>query len=102
MKAFVVNDSGHDYSPASDFGEVVVLSTGLINKFNLTEMLRTFDPWIDKSSKDDYIVQSGPAVMFALVCAAFAARHGRVNILLWKADKERGRYVPRSVVLKGT
>ena len=100
-KIFVLNDSGHDFTPAEDFGELVVLSEGTISKYNLTEMLRMLSPITKDSAPDDFILQSGPAVMNGVACAAFAAKHGCLNLLIWKADRRNGdHYVHRRLKLR--
>jgi len=100
-KVFILNDSGHDFSPAKEFGELIVLSENTVQKYNLTEMLRLFSPIIEDSTPEDFILQSGPAIMNSVACAAFAAKHGMLNLLIWKADKRNGDYyVHRRLVLR--
>lgn len=97
---FVTNDSGHDYHDAERFGELVVMSEGLIDKFNVTSMLRTFRKFLRTSTADDFILVSGPGVMNAVACAAFAAQHGCLNILLWRFEKTgEDRYVHHRIIL---
>ena len=98
---FIINDSGHDFAPAEEYGTLVRMSEGTVEKFNLTEMLRMFQPFIDSSGPEDYLVQSGPAVMSAIACAAYSAKHGRLNLLLWKADRRSGdHYVLRKLIFR--
>lgn len=95
-KVFITNDSGHDYSAAQQFGELITLSTGTVNKFHVTKMLRQFEPLLRDSSPDDYILQSGPAVMNCIACAYFAALHGRLNLLIFRLEGNgKQRYVVR-------
>jgi len=95
-KVFIVNDSGHDYSAAEKFGELVPLSTGTVNKYHLTKMLRTFEPLMKDSSPDDYILQSGPSVMNCIACAYFASVHGQLNLLIFRLEGNgKQRYVVR-------
>ena len=98
-RVYVINDSGHDFKPAEKFGTIEIVSTGAVDKFGITEMLRTFQPSLDASVADDFVVLSGPTVMSSVLCSAFAAKHGRLNLLLWKADRKRGdHYVLRRLV----
>jgi hypothetical protein len=100
-QVLVINDSGHDFSAAEEYGEIVIMTSGTVNKFSLTSMLREFQPFLDSSTSTDYLLQSGPAVMAAIACAAFAAKHGCLNLLLWKADRDAGdHYVLRKLVFK--
>ena len=99
-KVLIVNDSGHDYSAAERFGELVILSTGNIAKFDVTRMHRTFAPELDQSSPDDFILQSGPSVMNCVACAYFAALHNRLNLLLFRLEGNgSNRYVVRKLIL---
>ena len=98
---YVINDSGHDFTAAEEYGLIEVMTQGTIDKFNLTSMHRVFEPFLAESKPGDYLVQSGPAVMAAVACSMFAAKHGCLNLLLWKADREKGdHYVLRKLVFK--
>ena len=95
-KVFVVNDSGHDLANAKEFGDIVVISSNSISKTHIHEMNRLIMPYIDNSSPRDYILQSGPAVMNMVISAAFAAKHKRLNLLLWVSDMQGNeRYICR-------
>jgi hypothetical protein len=98
-KVYIVNNSGHDFSPAEDFGELVIMSEGSVDKFQITAMLRQFGPFLDLSEQEDYIVPSGPSIMNAIACSYFAAMHGRLNLLIWRlAHNGHDRYVHRKVI----
>lgn len=100
-KVYVINDSGHDYTPARPFGELVVLSEGTIDKFHLTQMLRAFESALPISSPEDYILISGPSIMNCVACAMFAAIHGCLNLLLFRMEPGgRPRYVARRINFK--
>jgi|TARA_R100001530_G_scaffold65120_1_gene46644 hypothetical protein len=83
---FIVNSSAHDYSDAERYGSLVVMSEGAVNKFNVSAMFRTFEKYLNKSSHDDFLLSSGPAVMQSIACAMFAARHSRLNLLTWRYE----------------
>ena len=102
LKVFIVNDSGHDFSRASFFGTLIPLSHGTIDKYDVTKMSRTFEPFLTTSSPLDYILCSGPAVMNMVVCAMFASLHHRINLLLWREGQdEPGHYINTPLVLAG-
>jgi hypothetical protein len=95
-KVFITNDSGHDYSAAKQFGELIPLSAGTVNKFHITKMLRQFEPLLRDSSPHDFILQSGPSIMNCIACAYFAALHGRLNLLIFRLEENGAqRYVVR-------
>ena len=100
-KVFVVNDSGHDFEQAKVYGELTALSNGLVDRFNVMAMLRAFEPVLENSSPEDYILHTGPGVMSAIACSVFAAKHGRLNLLLWRAERDgNDRYVHRKLLFK--
>jgi hypothetical protein len=98
-KVFIINDSGHDFSSAESYGDLVPLTRGLFNRYDITGMYRTFEPLLSKSSSNDYILHCGPGVMSAVACSIFAAKHGRLNLLIWRAEENgTDRYVSRKIV----
>lgn len=99
-KVFVINDSGHDFSQAKKYGELVIVTSGTINKYQPTYMFREFSSFIESSDKDDYILVCGPTVMNIVFAGMFASKHGRINLLLWLIDgKGENKYVSRTLIL---
>jgi hypothetical protein len=97
-KVFIPNDSGHDFSDAEPFGELVVMSKGMIDKFQVTQMLRVFNSHLKNSKPDDWILQAGPTVMCSIACAAFTALHGQLNLLIHRYEQAGGmRYFQHKV-----
>jgi len=95
-KVYITNDPGHDFQRAEVYGELIVMTRGEIDKFNITEMIRTFDKYLKDSEPSDYIIHVGPAVMNAIACSYFAAKHGNLNLLIWRAEADGSdRYITR-------
>lgn len=94
-KVYIVNKGAHDFSDAERFGELVELSSGPIDPFGVNNMYRTFVEKLKNSDQDDFIMLSGLPVMQAVACAMFAARHQKLNLLLFKD----GKYIERTLVL---
>lgn len=88
---FVVNDSGHDFSKAEEFGEIVMLTEGIIGKFQITSMFRIMEEHLKDSKSNDYIIMCGPSIMQSVACSIFAAKHGCLNLLLFKTGSEGDR-----------
>ena len=80
---YIINDSGHDFSAAEHFGNLVRLSYGTVPKFETTEIIRKVLPVIARSAPDDFIIHSGPTVMFMLTCVLFALQHKKLNLLVF-------------------
>jgi hypothetical protein len=98
---YIINDSGHDYSDAERFGELIVMTSGLIDKFDITAMYRAFDIFLKDSKPDDFLLHSGPSIMAAVACAQFAAMHGRLNLLVWRyEDGKKDRYLHHTLRFK--
>ena len=95
-KVFVVNKSGHDFSDAARYGELVYLSTGRMNRYEPNQMFREFVEHLQSSTARDYILLCGLNVMNVVACSIFAARHKRINLLLF----QDGRYVERNLILE--
>jgi hypothetical protein len=93
-KVYIVNRSAHDFSRAKDFGELVYLSSGEINRWNTNHMARIFEEVLASSSKEDYLVLCSLNIMNSIASAIFSHLHGRLNILLYKD----GRYIERNLV----
>ncbi len=97
-KVLVINKSCHDFSAAYEFGEVHYMTEGTMERFSTTKMFRAFKPFIDDSSSEDFILITGMTNMSVVVCSMFAAKHGRVNLLLYKEQRAGGRYIKRNLV----
>lgn len=94
-KVFIVNKSSHDFSAAEQYGELIFLSNGPVNRYSTNHMHRIFADKMKDSSPEDYIVPCSLNVMNALACAIFAHKHGKLNLLLFKG----GVYLERNHVL---
>jgi len=96
-KVFIVNKSGHDFSMAKQFGELIFLSEGKLNKLSVNHMFREFNEQLCTSSPSDLILPTGLSIMTGVACGIFGAIHGRLNLLVY-VDK---KYVERRIILKG-
>ncbi len=92
-KVYIINDSGHDFTDAERFGETITLSYGKVSPFQTTEMMRKLVPALIDSSPDDFIVSSGPTIMFTVACCLFTMMHGRLNLLIYNGR----HYKPRKI-----
>ena len=98
---YVVNKStsksgtGHDFSPAERFGNIVFLSEGPMNRYSTNNMHRKFTDAMEGSNGEDYIVPCSLNVMNSIACAIFAVKHGKLNLLLFKD----GEYLERNLII---
>ena len=99
-KVFIINKSSHDYSKALEFGDLIYVTKGSMNRFSVSKMFRVFEPFVKTSKPEDYILLSGLTVMNVVFCSMFAAKHQRVNLLIYKPDRrDPGRYVKKVLIL---
>ena len=97
-KVFIINKGSHDYSDAQRYGEIVYITEGSVNKFDVSQMFRECDSALASSEADDYILLTSLTTLCSVACAIFGRKHGRLNLLLFKDD----RYVERRLVLNGS
>lgn len=98
-KVYIVNKGVHDYSDARRFGELVFLSEGAMNKYEISNMVREFAEKLLTSSPDDYLLTTGLTTMCVVAGGMFSRIHGRVNLLIYKPSRKGGpgRYLERRV-----
>lgn len=91
---YVTNKSAHDFSEATKYGNLVFITKGKLNRFNANDMHRQAVEAMEDSEKNDYIVPCSLNVLNSIVCATFAVKHKRLNLLLFK----QGEYIERNIV----
>jgi hypothetical protein len=94
-RVYIVNKSSHDFGPAEEYGEVIFLSEGSMNRYSTNSMIRQFSEAMELSNSEDYIVPCSLNVMNSIACAIFAHKHGKLNLLLFKD----GVYIERNHIL---
>lgn len=92
-KVFIPNKGGHNYEPAAEFGTLVYVTEGTLNRFSTTNMYRAFIEAMEDSSPDDYYIPTSLNVISCIGAAVFARKHGRLNLLLYR----QGEYVAREL-----
>ena len=94
-KVFIINKSAHDFSAAEEYGELVFMSEGSMNRYATNNMHRMFSEHLENSTPEDFIVPCSLNVMNSIACAIFARMHGKLNLLLFK----EGEYVERNLII---
>lgn len=95
-KVYIVNRSAHDFSSALKFGEIIFLSEGPMNRYSVNNMHRQFTDRMKDSHEDDYLVPCSLNVMNSVASSILAFKHGKLNLLLFKA----GDYIERNIVFE--
>ena len=94
-KVWIVNSSGHDFSAAETYGELIPLTVGKVNIFNVERLLNELKGDLGSHQKGDWVLLSGNTILNILTFSIVLAKHGEVNILIY--DAIRKEYVPREL-----
>lgn len=94
-KVFIVNQAGHDFSKAKEFGTLVPITTGNINVFRPDrDLFRIQQELLDFDFTTDFLLLSGNVLANALA-AAFLVNscgeeiHWTLNLLIYDAKHQR-------------
>jgi hypothetical protein len=94
-RVYVPNRGGHDYSPASKFGEIVYVTEGYLDRWAVNQMYREWIRVLEGSTPDDYILETSLNTLCSVGAACFSLKHGRLNLLLFRD----GEYVERKLLI---
>lgn len=96
-KVFIVNKGGHDYSPATQYGELVFLSENKLNPFKIGRVYPTFKTLLSSATAEDFLLPCSLGALNALAGWILGNMGLKLNLLIF--DK-KGYYVPRNVVFQ--
>ena len=96
-KVFIPNNSGHDFSDAEKYGELIFITQGMIDRFKVNTMFRMTVDALSDSQPTDYIMVTGLTQINVIIASVFTQMHGRLNLLIYDVKKEK--YIPRKIVL---
>ena len=65
-KVFIVNRGCHNFSAATNYGELVFMTHGVINRYSASEIYRVFEECLADSTPDDYLLVSGMSTMLVV------------------------------------
>ena len=98
---YIINKGCHDYSAATQFGELKYLSYEDMDRFATGKMYRIFLKGLKDSKPEDYILISGMTIMSVVATSIFAAKHNRINLLLYNSGPNKvNGYVERTIMLE--
>jgi len=95
-KVYIVNKSGHDFSQAEVYGELIILTQGTVNVFATDRLRDELRNKLKDSQEGDYLLLSGSGVLCALATLIMIELHGKVKWLLYNFKSHE--YVVREVV----
>lgn len=94
-KVWIVNSAGHNFDAAESYGELIPLTVGKVNIFNVERLIREFKGMLANHKKEDWILLSGNVILNVLAVAIVLIKHGEVRMLLYDVIKKE--YVPREI-----
>ena len=94
-RIYVVNKSGHIYDAAEEYGTLVFVSEGTVDRYDANGIWRMWTDALADSRPDDYLLLTSLNILCSIGSAVFARKHGRLNVLLYK----QGKYIPRELNL---
>ena len=95
-RVYVINQGAHDYTAAEYFGDIIYCTKGSVDRFDTSQMFRELLEALHDSQADDYILLTSLTTLCCVACSIMAAKHGQVNLLLFRGDA----YVERTLYLK--
>lgn len=91
---YIINKSAHDFSAATEYGRIIYLSEGTMNRFACNDIHRQFSERMADSQPNDYIVPCSLIVMNGIAAGIFVHKHGKLNYLIYK----NGKYIERNLI----
>lgn len=97
-RVYVPSDSGNDLSAAEEYGDLIHITQGFVDKKNeLNTLASRCEQIMADVTEEDYILITGLSSLVALAACVMTAKVGLVNFLIFN----RGRYVRKTVVFPG-
>lgn len=94
-KVWIVNDAGHDFSCAQKFGELIVLTEGLVNIFDVDRIQATLVQKLAEFKKDDFLLLTGSTILNVLAVGIIQHKYDFAQVLIYNAKYRK--YVPREI-----
>lgn len=91
---WVLNESGHDYSQAEEFGTLRFLTKGKVDSFASNKYYRIYAEALKDMQDGDYVLLTGLASMNLILGWIIGHKQLRLRILLYKNRK----YVVRELM----
>ena len=93
-KVYVINDSGHDYEGAREYGDLVILTKGRVAAYAANNHYRSFVSQMEDLQENDYVLVTSLASLNAIVGWIIGSRGLPLNLLLYRD----GKYIVRRLV----
>lgn len=87
LKVYVTNFTGHEYTDAKRFGELIYITNGYVTFNDLKEIERKVLEFVKQATKDDYLLLSGNSLLCSVATLIWTNYHKQCNILHWNGMK---------------
>ena len=99
-KVYIPNKSSHNFDSAKQYGELVYVTEGNVNRYATNKIYRQVAEVMQDSQPDDYIIVTGLPELQIILTSYFVCRHGKLNLLLFQSREGKVHYVVRELVLE--
>ena len=83
---WIVNNSGHDFSPAYEYGDnLYYLTNGRVNIFKTHKVINEIKGKMQNFRKDDWLLLSGNSILCVIAVQVALAMYGQVKVLIYNA-----------------
>lgn len=101
-KVYIPNKSSHNFDSAKQYGELVYVTEGNVNRYATNKMYRQIAEVLSDSCADDFIVVTGMPELQIVLNSYFATKHGKLNLLLFQSRNGKPHYVVRELLIGGS
>lgn len=95
LKVFVPFRDSQDYRAAEEYGEIVKITEGEVDRYNTRQLFDQISEAMKDATQNDIILVSGLTLSNSIASAIMARKFGHVNFLLFR----RGEYLMRRINL---
>jgi hypothetical protein len=96
-RVYVPSKSAHNFDDAKQFGELVYLTEGVLNRIQINNVYRIVAAALAGADRNDYLLITGPTTVNAVAASILGYRFGQVNYLIF--DGYAGRYVSKPIYI---
>lgn len=86
-KVFIINNSGHDYSDARRYGELIYLTKGIVAPFKTNLHYRELSEKMKHATPEDYILITSLASLNCIAGWIIGTLGFPLNMLIYKENK---------------
>lgn len=94
-KVYVLNEVDHDFSSATEFGELTMNPIRNYPIFNVGQSIAMLKDFLSEYKEGDYLTVSGSPFIMGMAFTTLLSKFGSIHILLF--DAKGRKYIPRTI-----